>query len=246
MIAVLHAGPGAVASHRAAAALWGLPGFPKGRWLEVTRPRTGRRRPPSRGVRHETRFLPPEHLTAVDHIPVTVVARTLFDCGGVVHPARVERAIDNALAMRLTTCSQLTVVTAELAGSGRPQTDTMRAVLSERVAPEYLPPASEAEAVLVALFRAAGMPVLLRQVDLGGDDWIGRVDFQVAGTNLVLEVQSYRHHSSKLDMEADARRYAELTAAGFRVLPVTWKQLTQNPEPFLSLVRRAVASSVAA
>src|SRR5438067_8288810 len=75
MAGVLHHGPGAAASGRAAAALWGLPGFwlP---WVEVSRKRLGAR-PLARPNLHEPRYLPPEHITVVDDIWVTTLGRTL-------------------------------------------------------------------------------------------------------------------------------------------------------------------------
>lgn len=43
-----------------------------------------------------------------------------------------------------------------------------------------------------------------RQVDLGVDAWQARVDFLYRLLRLVVEIDSARHHSAKLDREADA------------------------------------------
>ena len=64
------------------------------------------------------------------------------------------------------------------------------------------------------LFREAGVD-MRRQVDSGGDLWVGRVDFCHAELPLVVEIQSEAYHSALLDRRSDAARVAALAAAGF-------------------------------
>lgn len=127
----LAAGPGAAASHLSAAALLQLPGFPPGP-LEVTTPRPQRRRGEPGNV-HRSRVLPPAHLTQVDGITTTRVARTLVDLAGVLRPARTERAIDNCLAAGLVTLEALRTTTLDLAVKGRAGIALMRRLLEQRV-----------------------------------------------------------------------------------------------------------------
>jgi very-short-patch-repair endonuclease len=91
MAAVLAAGPGAVLSHRSAAALWGL-----GRWhqpLEVTASSLRR----LDGVLiHRSRTLTREDITRHYDIPVTTPARTLLDLGRVLDPPSLTRAVNDA------------------------------------------------------------------------------------------------------------------------------------------------------
>ncbi|MGI9119141.1 MAG: hypothetical protein ACR2G7_03250 [Acidimicrobiales bacterium] len=100
MAAVLDAGGGAVVSRLAAAHLWGLPGFEPGP-VDVTRARRRARRPSSLANLHEPRYLPEHHRREVEGVPVTTVARTVFDLAGCVYPKRAERALDNALSHKL-------------------------------------------------------------------------------------------------------------------------------------------------
>ena len=72
MAAVLACGPGAVLSHRAAAALWGIRGGDEDR---SHRP-TGRR--PRPGIRLHWANLPADEVTVHHGIPVTTIARTLL------------------------------------------------------------------------------------------------------------------------------------------------------------------------
>jgi hypothetical protein len=235
MAAVLAAGDGAAASHRSAAALWKLPGFDAGP-LDVTRLR-GRSRVARLGALHETRFLPPGHVTVVDAIPVTSPARTLLDLCGTLHPKRAERAVANALAMKLVTPVRLHIVLTEAGKRGRTGSGLLRRLLDERDDGQP-PPESELESLLMAVLGAAGLPAPDRQVCLGNETApIGRVDFAYRHARLVLEADSRRHHSSWLDTEADRRRDAALMATGWLVLRVTWDQLVHRPEEVTAAVR---------
>src|SRR5436853_134465 len=93
LAAVLSWGPGAVLSHRAAAARWEI--WPFGSPdPEVTIGRSMRRRS---GIGLHYSKLPPDEVTVVKGIPVTIVARTIFDLAaseGERHIARVMREAD--------------------------------------------------------------------------------------------------------------------------------------------------------
>jgi hypothetical protein len=97
MAAVLACGPGAVLSHRTAAALWGIrdPGSGK---IDVTVPRKSR----STGSihRHFSR-LPADECTVEDGIPVTSPMRTLLDLATVAKPHSVEAALREAEYLHL-------------------------------------------------------------------------------------------------------------------------------------------------
>ncbi len=243
MAATLDAGPRAAVSHHAAVRLWQLPGF-VGDEIHTSRPRGGTRRPTDLSVLHEPRALPVSHLTARDAIPLTTAARTVFDLAGAVHPGRLERALDNALARRLTTIAALERITADLAKHGRPGSTLMRTLLAERGA-GYVAPDSGLEGRFLWLLRSNGLPEPERQVDVGGDRWVGRVDFAYRDRRLLIEIDSDIHHTTKLDREADCRRDTELTAAGFRVVRITDGQVWFRPREAVGAVRRALAASAA-
>lgn len=207
--------------------------------VEVTRLR-GRSRVARVGTLHETRFLPPGHVTALDGVPVTSPARTVLDLCGTVHVKRAERALANVLAMRLTTPARLHVVLAEAGRRGRPGSGALRRLLAEQDDGKA-PPESELELLFVCVLRSGGLPSPDRQVDLGSDTArIGRVDFVYRHARLVLEADSRRHHSSWLDTEADRKRDAALLAAGWFVLRLTWDQLVHRPEEAIAAVRGAL------
>lgn len=232
---VLVCGPVAGASHRSAAALLGIPGFDRSGTVEAITPRPRRHRDPDYRV-HRWRVLPDHHLTVVDGIRTTRVPRTLIDLSGVLHPSRTERAVDNCLAARTATVGTLRTVFIELAQPGRKGIGVMRRLLDTR-SDGYEPPASELEACFLALVRRLGLPEPRRQVDVGGSDaWVGRVDFAYPEARLVIELDSRRHHTARLDVEADAVRDARLRAAGWRVERFGWSDITA-PDRIIAVLR---------
>lgn len=236
---VLDLGPSAVISRTAAAALWGLPGFVPGD-VHVTRPVAATSRTSRLAVVHESRYLPEHHRTFREAIPLTTVARTVFDLAGCLHPGRTERAMENALKYRLVDLETLRRVTIELLARGRAGSTLMRELLAQRGV-GYIPPASGLEADFLALLVAAHVELPEGQVDLGADGWIGRVDFYYRRHRLVIEIDSHLHHTARLDAESDASRDRGLRAAGFEVLRITERQLRERPDQVVAVVRGALA-----
>lgn len=187
---------------------------------------------------HRWRPFPPHHLTVIEGIATTRVARTLVDLAGVVHPGRAERAVDNCLSAKMVTFHALRGTFYELASRGRAGTACMREIL-ERRGPQYIAPASEFEREFFAILDAAGLPSPVRQLDVGDDDdWIGRVDLAYPQFKIIVEVDSDRHHTSKLDREADAARDRRLRAAGWVVVRVTEDDLRHGAPKALAELRR--------
>jgi very-short-patch-repair endonuclease len=52
---------------------------------------------------------------------------------------------------------------------------------------------------------------------VGGETWLGRVDFIDREAKLIVQVDSERYHSSLIDKRADDAQTAALEAAGFFV-----------------------------
>ena len=244
MALTLAAGPSAAASHRSAAALLSFPGFERRGPPEVTAPRSQRRRAVD-GVVHLWRPCPDHHLTVVEGIVTTRVARTLVDLAGVVHPRRTARAVDSCLAAGTVTLELLRTTFAELAGRGRKGAAIMRQILVERD-DGYVAPASELEARFLELVRAAGLPEPVRQFDAGdAEDWIGRIDFAYPALGLLVELDGRRHHSALLDRQADQRRDRRLLAGGWgEVVRFSWFDVLERPVDVLNrLAQRGVRAA---
>jgi very-short-patch-repair endonuclease len=114
----------------------------------------------------------------------------------------------------------------------------LRTLLDER-GDDYVPPASNLECRFAAVIARAGLPEMRRQVDSGGDAWVGRVDFRDARLPLIVEVQSERYHTALTDQQADGVRLAALRVDGFEVVEVTEDQVWHRPEEVVRLIEDA-------
>ena len=216
MAGVLDSPGKAYLSHRSAAAWWGLPGYSIDRPVHTVIPWQGTTRRTRLSIVHYHRALPLDHLRELNGVPVTSPALTIFLLAGSQHPARTERALDNAWSMGLVTHQTMHVLLHRLAARGRNGIRIMRKLLADRPA-DYVAPQTGLEARADRLARDVGV-VLRRQVNSGNDDWIGRVDFMIEDTNKVIEVLSRRYHGSLLDRLSDEKRFTRLNEAGFQVL----------------------------
>lgn len=240
MAAVLDASPGAFASGRTSAAMWGVSGyrlFP----VHAARARgvTGRRS--SLAVLHEVRHLLPHHVTVLDDIPVLRPERTILDLCATEHPRRAARALDDMWRRRLLSGASMRALVDEIAIQGRGGVAVARSLLDER-GDDYVPPASNLEARFASIVTEAGLPPMRRQVDSGGDRWVGRVDFRSEDAPLIVEIQSERYHSALTDKADDAARLAALRVAGFAVIEITEEQVWHRPHEVVGRVRAAYRS----
>ena len=225
---VLDAPGTAYLSHRSAAAWWRLPGFYLVSPIQVVIPWQGIRSRTRLSEVHYHRGLPDSHLLSKDGVSVVSPALTIFLLAGTEHPGRVARALDNAWALRLVSYEELHGLLLVLARRGRNGIRLMRRLLADRPA-DYRPPESGLEARVQRLANDVGVG-LVRQVDVGGHEWIGRVDFVLVGSPDVIEVLSHRFHGSVLDQEADAVRFARLESSGRRVLRIWDTSVWSQPE----------------
>lgn len=224
MAAVLACGPGALLSHRAAAAHQGL--RPDRRRLtDVTVP--GRRGARARaGIEaHVTQTLAGEDAVVHDGIPCTSVARTLVDLGDVVGRRDVERAVEQAEALRVFDGD---AVEGALARAGpRRGAGVLRELLQKWADPGLT--ASELEERFLSLCRAAALPQPAVNAWIPLDDGMVRADFLWRANGLVIETDGRATHATREAFESDRRRDQRLMLAGFRVVRFTWRQVTGQP-----------------
>jgi very-short-patch-repair endonuclease len=84
---------------------------------------------------------------------------------------------------------------------------------------------SKAERLMRRLTAAAGLPMPeTNRVVLGHE-----VDFLWRSHRLILEMDGFEFHRHRHQFETDRRRDQVLTAAGYRVIRVTWRQLRDEP-----------------
>ena len=58
----------------------------------------------------------------------------------------------------------------------------------------------------------------------------------------VIEVDGYAFHSTRSSFEQDRRRDADLMARGWRIIRITWRRLTEEPEAVVATLATALAA----
>lgn len=202
LAAVLACGPGAVLSHRSAAALWGIRQH-RGQFVEVTVPGNRRQR---RGIR--VHVSPGAAGVVREGIPVTTPEQTLIDLADVLTPSALRQAL--ATAERLGLVDRATLVVPP----GR------RAV----VRGEHVFTRSRAERLLYEWLDAWGFERPLVNQDIG--PW--EVDFYWPDRRFVLELDFYETHGDRAAFERDREKDAWLQEHGYVVLRVTGEQLKRH------------------
>jgi very-short-patch-repair endonuclease len=189
-------------------------------------------------VLHEVKSLLPRHVTVLDAIPIVRPERLALELCASEHPLRAARAVDDMWRRRLLSGLSLRRFVDDASVHGRPGLQVLRALLDERGG-DYVPAASNLESRFAAVIARAGLPEMRRQVDSGGDVWVGRVDFRDPRLPLIVEVQSERYHTALTDKQADGARSAAFREAGFEVVEVTEDQVWHRPDEVVRLIEDA-------
>ena len=221
MAAVLACGEGALLSHRDAAMLWNLRPANR-RAIDVTTPGArGRRR--SRITVHGTVRLHPDDRAEVEGIPVTSVPRTLLDLAEVVSAQQWCRAYEAAERHELLDMRAVNELVAR--SNGRRGLPALLALLEYDPSPAVRSK-SDLESRFLDLVREAGLP--LPQLNVSVEGFV--VDACWPRAWLVVELQSWKHHAHRQAFERDNERLGRLQVAGYSVLPLTYRQLRDQPD----------------
>lgn len=232
--AVLAAGPGAVASHRSAAALHGLVDrvgppeltAPSPRWVRLP------------GVRaHRTNCLPDHHRVVVTAVPVTSLARTVLDMSAVVPPERLGQLLDHAHRVRPTLVSELETCLDEVKARGRRRTAVMREILALRHEDDR-PGGSNWEVARVRDLRAAELGLLVQQHKVTVRGRVYYLDAAYPIEMVAVEFDTFHTHGARSSFDRDRRRDADLQLLGWLVLRATSTMTTLE---ILTMVRDALA-----
>jgi very-short-patch-repair endonuclease len=225
MAAVLAHGEGAVLSHRSAAALWGIARQQKAA-IDVTSPqgRCGRR-----GIAfHECR-LDSAELTIVQSIPVTTVARKLFDLSEVVDDSRLQQAWEEADRLGLLQLRALEAVIGR--GWGRHALKPIRPLAAE--ARHVVRTRSPLEDRFSKFCRDHRLPPPVTNVEILGHE----VDAYWPSARLAVELDSVEFHMHRAAFERDRARDAAFLAAGYRVVRLTDRRLDREAEAVVAQLR---------
>ena len=221
MAAVLAAGPDAVLSHRAAAALLGIRATARRR-VDVTVPRAVRSQA---GIEVHRGRVPFDELFVFQGIPVTTPPRTLLDLAAVVPRRQLERALDEAEVLRLA--DPLSVADLIARYPGRRGTGALKAILATQEIGANIT-RSELEDRFLAFLddQELPRPRVNKVIEVAGTAL--EVDCSWVEHRLVVELDGRATHATGAAFERDRVRDRILQAAGWRVIRVTWRQLHEE------------------
>jgi len=223
MAAVLAAGPGAVLSHRSAAALWELLNDGR-RGVDVTVGRGKARRRP--GIEIHSAVLADGDLTVREGLPCTTLPRTLLDLAATADRRLLERAIGRAEELRAFDLGEIRELLAR--SPGQRGTRALATAIAEL--PEAGGTRSEAEERFLALVRRAGLPVPEVNVWIPLPEGGGyRPDFLWRDRMLIAAVDGRSHHSLRRAFEHDRRRDRRLLREGYVTVRFPARQVLEEP-----------------
>lgn len=218
--------PGALASHRTAAALWGLDGFSPG-VVEVVTERWSRRRRSFGTTVHETKDLAAGDIDECDGIPCTSLVRTLVDLPAVAHEFRCGQALDTAVRNDRLVLGRVRQRHLEVARRGRNGTVVLRTLLDERGEGDRVID-SGFERRALRLIDNSNLPRPETQWCVRDGDFVCYLDLAWPDQRVAMECDSYAHHMNRAAFLWERVRRRSLNRLGWRVLEFTYDEVTQN------------------
>jgi very-short-patch-repair endonuclease len=227
-------GAPALASHRSAARLWGVP-RPDDDPVDVIL--TGNRRdlrldgvvlhhPSDRG-----RLIPQKRYS----IACTNILRTLLDLGA-VDPHGVHTAVGHAMTTGLASLPAIDAAAAEHAKQGRAGTVSLRDAISDWSIDDK-PADSVLESVMARLIHRYSLPPVEFHPLVQGRE----VDFRVIDTPVILECDGWTYHGlDRNNFERDHDRDVDLIAAGWIVVRFTYRAIVTRPTATANRIRAAI------
>jgi very-short-patch-repair endonuclease len=214
--AVLAYGEGALLSHRSAAKLWGL-ARQRSALIDITAPsgRQGVRR--REGIFIHRGRLHPEDCAVRGGLPVTTVARTLFDMAEFVSLKRLESAWEEADRLGLLELRAVERVCER--GYGRRALRPIRRLLMEARAATIT--RSPLEDEFAAFCRDHNLPTPSFNTTVLGFE----VDALWPRQRLAAELDSWEFHGHRAAFERDRARDSALQVAGYRIIRVTHRRV---------------------
>lgn len=235
LAAVWAAGDGAMASHRSAAFMWGVD-RPVSEPIDVMLPNRNRHSLPDGVVVHRPRDVRDLRSTLLRNVPTTNPLRMLLDLGA-VDADGVEPALISILSRRVASPAAIRTVLARHSRRGRHGVVALRGALENWLEAD-LPPDSELEVAMAELLRTYGLPPVTFHARVAGFE----VDFLVTDTPVVIECDGWGVHGlNRNQFEFDRVRNAELVAAGYVLVHVTWRQVMSEPAKVAQRIRAALS-----
>jgi very-short-patch-repair endonuclease len=229
--ALLACGKEAVLSHRTAANLWSILPYPASAavWITV---------PPGRTVERPRITVRRAPLSARDMrdrrgLRLTSPPRTILDLSSLIDVEELEGVVAEATFRKLASETELRD---QLAGNdGKRGVANLRRVLGLAGGPQRT--RSQGERAMLRLVRAAGMTGYEANARIHGYE----VDLLWRDAGVAVEIDGWDGHSSRVAFERDRLKAATLNSHGITVIPITGRQLRDDPDGVIVRLKRAIA-----
>ncbi|MDF2732265.1 MAG: hypothetical protein K0S92_896 [Desertimonas sp.] len=229
--AVLAAGRGAMASHRSAAYLFGVPRGDD-EPVDIIVDDRWRRSVVEGAIIHRPRDRKDLSPVPRSNISTSNILRWCCDLGAVDEPS-VNSAVGHVVAAGLASPRALRAAVDVHARRGLPGVPALRAALDDWEL-DGKPVDSILEPMMRRVLRRFGLPFAQFHAIVAGYE----VDFHFPGTVIVLECDGWETHGrNRNQFEFDRVRNSAVTAAGFVVVHFTYRQLARQPERVANRVR---------
>jgi very-short-patch-repair endonuclease len=231
MAAVLFCGPGAVLSHRSAAALWGIRAG-GGTRIHITSPSRSRSHGP---IQRHFSVLPDDEVTEHDGIPVTTVPRTIFDLAAVSSAEVAEAALRQSEYLRLYDHLSLPHLLERY--PRRRGSRAVRECLARRRETAGRSRSWLEEVFLPFLdrYRLPRPQQLNAWIEVGGRRF--EVDCFWPGARAIVELDGFAAHGTRIAFEEDRARDRRLRVAGYGVTRIAPEQIEDEPDALAADLR---------
>jgi hypothetical protein len=238
MRAVVGAWAYAVVSHESAAELHGFPFVSAEKRVIVSNHSRTTHAYPGIEVRR-THDLDAWHVTVVDGIRLTTIARTVVDLAQHRTPRHIGAIVDRLVSDERLEVVELDAVLKATGRRGKPGTRVMREVVERRLGDE--PGTSKLEREGRALIERAGLPIPVPEFPV---PWsVGRrFDDAYPLLRIAIEWDSRRFHGQVASFEADRVRDRDAAVNGWVVLRFTWDDVHRHPRRVVETVRALLAA----
>lgn len=240
MAHVLGAGDVSMASHRAAAVLWGLDGF-AGCRPEITVPRSRNSGRWGDVVVHRSGDLHLVTAVTMSGIPTTPVGRTLLDLGAVVGSARVQQAVDDAREKGLVDWDGLVDTLVMHSRRGRDGIGLLRTILDRNFV-EVSQVDGAVERLVFLLLKNANLPpaVLGHELSVRGE--VYRLGPCYPDHKVAIELEGDEELSCASARSVHYERLNVLGVAGWSVYRFSQWDYLDRPKDIVRYIRDALSA----
>jgi len=236
LAAVLAVGPGAVLSHRDAAALHGIHNG-GGTRIDVS---TGAERRSTRRIRvHGRRRLDAVDVTEVEGIPVTTVSRTLVDLAEVLAADALHKALSEAERQRLLDVRGIEEALERVRGRRSQSSARVRAALSELSDHGTTLTRSHLEDRFLSLLEAHDLPRPATNAYVAGYEF----DAVWRAKRVAVELDGWDGHKTRRAFQHDRTKGNAAQAAGYALLRFTHADVVRRPHDVAADVARQLTQA---